>query len=59
MICQEKLVERKGCLTNRLMHTDLVMLDELWYLPFSQAGGTLLFHLINKLYERTSIIIVT
>ena len=41
------------------MHTDLVILDELGYLPFSQAGGALLFHLISKLYERTSLIITT
>jgi len=36
-----------------------VILDELGYLPFSQAGGALLFHLISKLYEKTSIIITT
>jgi DNA replication protein DnaC len=30
---------------------DLVVLDELGYLPFSQAGGALLFHLLSKLYE--------
>lgn len=29
------------------------------YLPFSQVGGTLLFHLMSKLYERTSMIITT
>ena len=34
-------------------------LDELGYLPFSQAGGALLFHLISKLYERTSMLITT
>lgn len=38
---------------------DLVILDELGYLPFSQAGGALLFHLIAKLYERTSVLITT
>jgi DNA replication protein DnaC len=36
---------------------DLVILDELGYLPFSQAGGALLFHLLSKLYEHTSIMI--
>ncbi len=36
-----------------------VILDELGYLPFSQAGGALLFHRISKLYERTSLIITT
>jgi DNA replication protein DnaC len=36
-----------------------VILDELGYLPFSQTGGALLFHLISKLYERTSLVITT
>ena len=56
---QEKQIGKPGRLANRLMHTDLVILDELGYLPFSQAGGALLFHLISKLYEKTSIIITT
>ena len=34
-------------------------LDELGYLPFSPSGGALLFHLLSKLYERTSIVITT
>ncbi len=38
---------------------DLVILDELGYLPFSQVGGALLFHLLSKHYERTSVIITT
>ena len=54
---QEKQAGNQGRLANRLMHTDLVILDELGYLPFSQAGGALLFHLIGKLYEKTSVII--
>jgi len=37
----------------------LVVLDEVGYLPFSKAGGQLLFHLISKLYERTPLIITT
>lgn len=56
---QEKTAGHPGRLANRLGHTDLVILDELGYLPFSQAGGALLFHLISKLYERTSLIITT
>jgi len=55
----EKQQGHPGRLANRLVHTDLVVLDELGYLPFSQAGGALLFHLISKLYEKTSIIITT
>lgn len=56
---QEKRLGHQGRLANRLIYSDLVILDELGYLPFSQAGGALLFHLISKLYERTSIIITT
>jgi DNA replication protein DnaC len=56
---QEKQAGKAGQLAMRLTHADLVILDELGYLPFSQAGGALLFHLISKLYERTSLIITT
>ena len=56
---QEKQAGQQGRMANRLIHTDLVILDELGYLPISQAGGALLFHLISKLYERTSIVITT
>ena len=56
---QEKHAGQQGRLANRLIHTDLVILDELGYLPISQVGGALLFHLISKLYERTSIIVTT
>jgi DNA replication protein DnaC len=56
---QEKQAGKQGRLADRLAYTDLVILDELGYLPFSQSGGTLLFHLIGKLYERTSVIITT
>lgn len=38
---------------------DLVILDELGYLPFNQAGGALLFHLLSKLYAHTSMVITT
>lgn len=56
---QEKQAGKPGRLANRLLHTDLVILDELGYLPFSQSGGALLFHLIGKLYEKTSLVITT
>jgi hypothetical protein len=38
---------------------DFVVLDELGYLPFAQAGGQLLFHLISRLYEQTSVLVTT
>lgn len=50
---------QQGRTANRLTHTDLVILDALGYLPFSQAGGALLFHLISILCKRTSIIITS
>jgi len=56
---QEKASGRPGRLAHQLMHLDLVILDELGYLPFSQPGGALLFHLLSKLYEHTSVIITT
>tara|TARA_R110001583_G_C5639913_1_gene407787 strand:+ start:1601 stop:2431 length:831 start_codon:yes stop_codon:yes gene_type:complete len=55
----EKAAGKHGKIAYSLMHVDLVILDELGYLPFSQHGGALLFHLLSKLYERTSVIITT
>ncbi|MBU3735152.1 MAG: AAA family ATPase [Candidatus Planktophila sp.] len=55
----EKAAGKHGQIANRLLHADIVVLDELGYLPFSQAGGALLFHLLSKLYEKTSVIITT
>lgn len=56
---QEKLAGRGGKLTASLCRLDLVVLDELGYLPFSKSGGQLLFHLVSKLYEQTSLLITT
>jgi DNA replication protein DnaC len=56
---QEKLNGRGGKLAESLARLDLVVLDELGYLPFSKSGGQLLFHLISKLYERTCLVITT
>jgi DNA replication protein DnaC len=55
----EAKVGRTGRLGDRLTRVDLVVIDELGYLPFAQSGGQLLFHLISRLYERTSIIVTT
>ena len=50
---------RQGALADYLVRLDFVVLDELGYLPFAQVGGQLLFHLISRLYERTSILVTT
>lgn len=56
---QEKALGKAGKMAEMLIKVDLVILDELGYLPFSSSGGALLFHLLSKLYERTSVIITT
>jgi DNA replication protein DnaC len=56
---QEKAQGRAGRIAASLLRLDLVILDELGYLPFSQAGGALLFHLLSRLYEHTSVAITT
>ena len=56
---KEKREDKAGRIASALMRMDLVILDELGYLPFSQAGGALLFHLLSKLYEHTSVVITT
>jgi DNA replication protein DnaC len=55
----EAKVGRTGRIADRLTRVDLVVIDELGYLPFAQSGGQLLFHLISRLYERTSIVVTT
>jgi DNA replication protein DnaC len=55
----EARANRQGRLAEYLTRMEFVVLDELGYLPFAQAGGQLLFHLISRLYERTSVIVTT
>jgi DNA replication protein DnaC len=55
----EARAAKTGRLAEQLTRLDLVVLDELGYLPFAQSGGQLLFHLISRLYEQTSILVTT
>ena len=55
----EARLGRAGKLAAELVRTDLVVLDELGYLPFPLSGGQMLFHLVSQLYERTSMIVTT
>ncbi len=50
---------KQGRLADYMTRLDFIILDELGYLPFAQSGGQLLFHLISRLYERTSVIVTT
>ena len=56
---QEKAQGRASRIAGIMLRLDIVVLDELGYLPFSQSGGALLFHLLSKLYEHTSVVITT
>jgi DNA replication protein DnaC len=55
----EMKLGRGGRIADGITRVDLLVLDELGYLPFAQDGGSLLFHLISKLYENTSLLITT
>jgi DNA replication protein DnaC len=50
---------RQGRMADYLTRMDFIVLDELGYLPFAQSGGQLLFHLVSRLYEQTSVIVTT
>jgi len=50
---------RQGRMADYLSRVDFIILDELGYLPFAQSGGQLLFHLVSRLYEQTSILVTT
>jgi DNA replication protein DnaC len=55
----ETKLGRAGRTADGLGRVNLVVIDELGYLPFALSGGQLLFHLISRLYERTSVIVTT
>ena len=56
---EEARIGKAGAIAAHLGRLELVVLDELGYLPFARSGGQLLFHLLSKLYEKTSVIITT
>jgi DNA replication protein DnaC len=55
----EARADRQGRSADLMCRLDFLILDELGYLPFAQTGGQLLFHLISRLYERTTVIVTT
>lgn len=58
-LIKEQTDGKIGKLVRQIGQTDCLIIDELGYIPFPKSGGALLFHLISKLYENTSIIITT
>ncbi len=59
LLIKEQQNEKQGRLARIMQPLDAVIFDELGYLPFPASGGALLFHLISKLYEKTSIVFTT
>ena len=58
-LIKEQIEGNTGKIIRQLMAIDCVIIDELGYIPFPISGGALLFHLVSKLYEKTSVIITT
>lgn len=58
-LIEEPQKQQSGKLIKALLSVDCVIIDELGYIPFPKSGGALLFHLIGKLYENTSVILTT
>jgi DNA replication protein DnaC len=58
-LIKEQNEGKSGRIIRQLISVDCVIIDELGYIPFPRSGGSLLFHLISKLYEKTSVIITT
>lgn len=56
---RERYEGKTGRIAQGLLRTDLLILDDLGYLPFSQRGGAMLFHLLSKLFEHASVVITT
>jgi len=53
---EERQLER---MLKHLQRQELILLDELGYVPFSKPGAELLFEVVSRAYERTSLIVTT
>jgi len=53
---QDRRLER---MLKQLSRQDLLILDELGYVPFSKAGAELLFEVVSRAYERQSLVVTT
>jgi DNA replication protein DnaC len=58
-LVKEQAAGNPGQIARRLIQVDVVILDELGYMPFPKSGGALLFHLVSQLYEKTSLVVTT
>jgi DNA replication protein DnaC len=53
---EERSLEK---MQRQLERADLLVLDELGYVPFTKSGGEVLFEVVSRAYERTSLIVTT
>ncbi len=53
---EERQLER---VQKQLERQELIIVDELGYVPFSKAGAELLFEVVSRAYERNSLIVTT
>ena len=58
-LIKEQTEGNAGKIIRQLSVLDCVIIDDFGYIPFPKSGSALLFHLISKLYEKTSVIITT
>lgn len=56
---REKLDGNAGKLAGQMEKVDIVVLDELGYLPLAKNSSQLIFHLLSKIHQKTSLIITT
>jgi len=56
---REKLDGYAGRIAMQMEKMDILVLDELGYLPFSKNGGQFIFHLLSKIHMKTSVIVTT
>ena len=59
LLVESKSVDRLSRKLEQLAKFDLVIIDELGYVPFDRVGADLLFMFITKVYEQRSLIVTT
>jgi DNA replication protein DnaC len=59
LVLEARDARELGRLQRRLLQVDVLIVDELGFVPFDRAGGELLFNLLTDRYERRSTIVTT
>lgn len=59
LLIESRSADRLSRRLEQMARFDVVVLDELGYVPFDKLGADLLFSFITKIYERCSLIVTT